>query len=140
MPGRTAGAPSNLGASVAAQDQIAAVFTAGLGGAASYLKTDTGTKTIVAAHATKDRACLIVVHIDETYADAGGTQPVLKIGETSTIEKGAAATVFVDAPAGSVFVFPMLNTATKAIIATLTAGLTTGTGGFTISVIAIPTT
>jgi hypothetical protein len=119
---------------------IAALLAGGIGGSASYVKTDAGTKTLLAAHATKDRASLVVVHIDQVFATGDTSQLILKIGETSTIEKCAAAATFTDAANNAVFVFAFTNTATKAIIATLTAAVGTGTGAATITVIAIPTT
>lgn len=119
---------------------IASVLAGGLGASASYVKTDTGTKTLLAAHATKDRACLVVVHVDQVFANGDTSQLILKIGETSTIEKCAASSVFTNAANGTTFVFAFTNTSTKAVLATLTAAAGTGTGAATITVLAIPTT
>jgi hypothetical protein len=117
---------------------IAVMVTAGLGNSGSYVKTDTGTKTLVAANATKDRGVLVVVTITETFATGDTSQLILKIGETNTIEKCAASAVFTNAAAGSVFCFGFINTSTKAIIATLTASAGTGTGAFSYVVLALP--
>ena len=123
-----------------ASSGIASVLAGGLGAAASYVKTDTGTKTLLAAHATKARACLVVVRIDEVFATGDTSQLILKVGETSTIEKCAAAASFTNAALGAVFVFAFTNLATKAVLVTLTAAAGTGTGAATVTVIAIPTT
>lgn len=117
---------------------VAALVTAGLGNSATYIKTDTGTKTLLAANSTKDRGVLVLVHIDETFATGDTSQLILKIGEADTIEKAAAAAVFTDAAAGANFVFGFVNTSTKAILATLTAAVGTGTGGASITVLALP--
>lgn len=118
---------------------VAGLLAAGLGVSTSYIKTDTGTKTLIAAHATKDRAVLVQVHIDVAFADGDTSQLILKLGETSTIEKCAAAAVFTNALVGTNFIFGFQNLATKAILATLTAAVGTGTGAATITVLAIPT-
>ena len=81
---------------------------------------------------------LVLVTINETYANVGGAQPTVKIGETGTTEKGIAAATLTGATAGSIFVAGFTNTATDAIIATLTAATVTATGGCTITVIALP--
>ena len=119
---------------------VAALLTAGLGGSASVLKTDTLTHTIVAAHATKDRACIIMVVVDETYAVGTGTLPALVIGEADTTNKFMAAGTLDTEAAGTVLFFAGTNTATKAITATSTAAVGNSTGGCSITVLAIPTT
>ena len=122
-----------------AQGGLAAILSAGLGGADSILKSEAATHTLVAAHATKARAVLAVVHVDETYAIGTGTLPTVKLGEADTIEKFMAATVLDTEAAGTVYVYAGTNTATKAIVATSTAAVGNSTGGCTITVIAIPT-
>jgi hypothetical protein len=112
----------------------------GLGGSDSILKTEAGTHTLVAAHATKDRAVVVVVKVDETYAVGTGTLPTVKIGETDALEKGMAASVLDTEAAGTMLVYAFTNTATKAIVATSTAAVGNATGGCTITVTAIPTT
>lgn len=119
---------------------VAALLTAGLGGSHSILKTEAATHTIVAAHGTKDRACLVLVVVDETYAVGTGTLPTVQIGETDTINKCMADTVLDTEAAGTVLAFAFTNTATKAIIATSTAAVGNSTGGCSITVLAIPTT
>lgn len=119
---------------------VGALLTAGLGGAVSVTKTDAATTTIVAANATKDRACLVLVTVDETYAIGTGTLPTVKIGEDDTVEKCMAGTVLDTEAAGTVLAFAFTNTATKKIIATSTAAVGDATGGCSITVLAIPTT
>jgi len=119
---------------------VAALLTAGLGGSVSCAKTDATTKTIVAANATKDRACLVLVTVDETYAVGTGTLPTVEVGEDDTIDKCMAHTVLDTEAAGTVLAFAFTNTATKKIIATTTAAVGNSTGGCSITVLAIPTT
>ena len=119
---------------------VAALLTAGLGGSVSVLKTSAATTTIVAANATKDRACLVLVVVDETYAVGTGTLPTIAIGEDDTIAKCMATTVLDTEAAGTVLAFAFTNTATKKIIATSTAAVGNSTGGCSITVLAIPTT
>jgi hypothetical protein len=120
---------------------VAALLTAGLGGSVSVTKTDAATTTIVAAHDTKDRACLVLVVVDETYdVGTGGTLPTVKIGEDGTIEKCMAGTVLDTKAAGTVLAFAFTNTAKKKIIVTSTEAVGDATGGCSITVLAIPTT
>ncbi len=119
---------------------VAALLTAGLGGSVSVTKTDAATTTIVAAHGTKDRACLVLVTVDETYDIGTGTLPTVKIGEDDAIEKCMAGTVLDTKAAGTVLAFAFTNTATKKIIVTTTAAVGNATGGCSITVLAIPTT
>lgn len=119
---------------------VGALLTAGLGGSVSVTKTDAATTTIVAAHGTKDRACLVLVTVDETYDIGTGTLPTVKIGEDDTIEKCMAGTVLDTEAAGTVLAFAFTNTATKKIIVTSTAAVGDATGGCSITVLAIPTT
>jgi trimeric autotransporter adhesin len=127
-------------AKLAAGAGVAALLTAGLGGSVSCVKTDAATKTIVAAHGTKDRACLVLVVVDETYAIGTGTLPTVEIGEDDTIDKCMAHGVLDTEAAGTVLAFAFTNTATKKIIATATAAVGNATGGCSITVLAIPTT
>lgn len=127
-------------AKLAAGAGVAALLTAGLGGSVSVTKTSAATDTVVAAHATKDRACLVLVVVDETYDIGTGTLPTVAIGEDDTIEKCMADTVLDDEVAGTVLAFAFTNTATKKIIVTTTAAVGDATGGCSVTVLAIPTT
>ena len=122
----------------AAEINALAAAASGLGSSNSYAKTDAGVKTLVAAHATKDRGVLVVVRCNETLADGDGTKPTIKIGETDSDAKCIAANVITVASAGDRFVYGFSNTATKAILATLVAGTGTATGGFDVLVLALP--
>ena len=119
---------------------VAALLTAGLGGSVSVTKTSAATDTVVAAHGTKDRACLVLVTVDETYYSGTGTRPTVKIGEDDAIEKCMAGTVLDTEAAGTVLAFAFTNSAGKDIIATTTAAVGNATGGCSITVLAIPTT
>lgn len=119
---------------------VASLLTSALGGSHSVIKSETGTHTVVAAHGSKDRACVAVGIVDETFANGDTSQTVVELGETDTIDKMWDHTKFVNAAAGTVFVGAFTNTATKAIVATSTAAAGTGTGGVTFVVLAIPTT
>jgi len=133
-----AGAVTNT--ALASGAGVGALLTAGLGGSDSILESETATHTLVAAHGSKDRACLVVVVVDEVFATGDTSQTVIEIGETDNVNKCMANTVLVDAALASVWVFAFTNTATKAIIATSVAAAGTGTGGCSITVLAIPTT
>lgn len=119
---------------------VAALLTAGLGGSVSVTKISAATDTVVAAHDTKDRACLVLVVVDETYDAGTGTLPTVKIGEDGAIEKCMAGTVLDTEAAGTVLAFAFTNTATNKIIVTSTAADGDATGGCSITVLAIPTT
>lgn len=130
---------TQLNALASSSAGLAALLASGLGASAAFAKTDAATTTLMAADATKDRACLVVVHVDETYDIGTGTLPTVKIGEDDTVEKCMAATVLDTEAAGTVLVFAFTNTATKKIIVTTTAAVGDATGGCTVTVLAIPT-
>lgn len=120
---------------------VAALLAAGLGASISYLSTKNNTTTLLASHASKDRAILVVVTVDEALDDGTGTQPTFSIGETTTgVAAFAPTSAFVDAAAGTVFVFGGKNLATKNITVTGVQAVGDATGGITVAVLAIPTT
>jgi hypothetical protein len=120
---------------------VAALLTAGLGGSQTIAKTETGAKTIVAAHETKDRACIVVAVVTEAFATGDTSRTIVTVGEADTPDKMWAATSFPDGlAAGTVLVGAFTNSATKAITITSTAAAGTGTGGCSVTVLAIPTT
>lgn len=119
---------------------VAALLTAGLGGSQTVIKTETGAKTIVAAHETKNRACIVVAVVTEAFT-GDTSRTIVTVGEEDTADKCWAATTFPDGLAlGTVLVGAFTNLATKAITVTSTAAEGTGTGGVAVTVIAIPTT
>lgn len=135
----TIGAAKVTSAMLASGAGLAAVLTAGLGNSVSYVKTDDGTKTILAANATNDRGVLVVAVVDEAFTDGDGAQPTIAIGETDTTSKGMADTVLKDASAGAVFCAGFLNTSTKAIIATVAKATgSSSTGAASFAVLALP--
>lgn len=120
---------------------VAAALAAGLGGSTTIIKSETGTKTIVAANATKDRACLVIATVTEAFATGNTSRTIVTVGEASTPDKMWAATAFPNGLAlGTVLVGAFTNTSTKAISVTSTAAVGTGTGAVAITVVAIPTT
>ncbi len=117
---------------------LAAVITAGLGNSVSYVKTDDGAKVILADNAAKARGVLVVAVVDEAFADVGGTQTVIEIGEEDTIDKGIDHTILASAAKGAVFCRGFVNTAGKDIIATVSKATGTSTGGASFAVLALP--
>lgn len=133
------GAEVSVSATPAELNALASAAS-GLGSSNGYVRTDNGTKTLVAAHATKDRGVLVVVTVDTAFDTGDGSAPVVTIGETDTPNKGMVNTVLVHGvAAGTRFVFGFTNTATKAITATLTAATgATSTGAYSILIMALP--
>lgn len=119
---------------------IAALVTAGMGDSKVYVKTDAGAKTVLAANVAPagDRAVLIVINVDETFADGTGTQTAFTFGETGSATKFADGTLLAGATAGDVFVLAGMLTEATALLATATAATGDGTGGISITVLALP--
>ncbi len=100
---------------------------------AAYIKTDTGTKTLAAAHATLDRIVWLTVEVTTAFANGDGAQPTLALGETSSTSKFAATSVFTGKAVGH-YTFCGKLSATKALLATQTTGTgSTETGAYTIN-------
>jgi hypothetical protein len=125
-------------AMLAAGAGLGAIVTAGLGNSAAYVKTTDGAQTLVAAHGSKDRGVLVLAVVDETFADVGGNQPTFTVGEAGTADKCWAAATFTNAAAGTIFCKGFLNTNTKAIIVTAAKAVGAGTGGLSITALALP--
>lgn len=135
------GAGKVTSAMLASGAGVASLLTAGLGASASYIKTKNDTTDLLAGHATKARAVLIVVVVDETLADAGGTAPTFSVGEESgAVDKFVTTASLATKAAGTVQVYAGTQTANKKIQVTGTTKVGTGTGGITVTVIGIPTT
>ena len=118
---------------------LSAVVAAGLANAASYPSTDAATNTLVAANASKDRGVLVMLVVTETYATNGGTQPTVKVGEDTQTELGIAAATVADKTSGTILCAGFLNTSTRKVIVTTTAGDgALGTGACTVIAIALP--
>lgn len=118
---------------------LAALIAAGLGASASYDKTTNGAQTLLASDPAA-RVVLIVVVVNETFADGDTSQTVFIIGETDTTNKFAASTVFSTGPAaaGDIFILAGSLTADKALLVTGTPAAGTGTGGIDVIVFALP--
>ncbi len=117
---------------------VAALLAAGAGASASYTKATTGVQTLLAG-AAGDRSVIIIVTIDETFANGDGAQPTFSIGQTGTAAKFAATGAFTGATAGAVKTFAGTLTGTDALIITAVAGTgTTETGGLSVTVLALP--
>jgi hypothetical protein len=104
----------------------------------SYIRTDVGTKDLLAAAAAA-RKVMIVVTVTTAFANGDGAQPTLTIGEESgSATKFAAAAKFTGAAAGATFVFAGILTSAKKLQAVLVAATgSTSTGAYTIDVIAV---
>jgi hypothetical protein len=108
-------------------------------GEVTYVKTDTGVKTLLGASAVA-RLAIVKITITEVFADAGGAQPVVTIGDTGvgTDDAVVAAALLVDAPLGKVFYAAGPILATEDFIVTLTAATGAGTGGVKIEYGLVP--
>lgn len=124
-------------AKLASGAAVGALLTAGLGASKSYLKTQNTADTLLAS-ATGDRSVLIVVVVDETFADVGGTQPTFTIGQTGTANKFAGTAAFANKTAGTVLTFAGTLTGTDNLIVTGVHATVDGTGGITVTVLALP--
>jgi hypothetical protein len=115
---------------------LAAAIAAGLGASAAYPKTTSGAQTLLAGDAAA-RVALIIVVVDEVFANGTGAQTVFTVGETDSASKFMANTVCVSAAAGTVFFCAGTLTATKALLVTGTAATGTGTGGISVSALVL---
>jgi hypothetical protein len=132
--------PAQLNTLAGSSAGIAALLAGGLGGSAAYAKTTNTTAELVAAHATKARAVLVVAVVTESFADGDGGQPTFTVGEADTLNKFFDTAAFTGAAAGTVLVAAGTNTATKNISVTGVQATGTGAGAINVTVIAIPTT
>ena len=116
---------------------LASLIAAGNGASASYVKTDTGAKTLLAANATGEggRSVLIIVTVDETFADGTGAATKFDIGETDATTKFKAT--LNTGTAGDVLTYAGSLTEEKALLVTATPATGTGTGGISVTVLAL---
>ena len=106
-------------------------------GELTAIVTDAGTKTLIAA-AANARNVIVTVNVTTVFATGDGAQPTLSIGQTGSVSKFAATSIFVSAAAGATFTFGGILTGGDALIATQVAGTgTTETGAYTITAIAV---
>ena len=116
----------------------AALLASALSGSWPVEKTDAGSFNFLNAYPAADRACLVLVRVDETYDPGTGELPTVAIGETDAPTKGMGAGVLTNQLAGTTLAFAFMNTAGKALTVTSTAAGGDATGGCTIVVLAIP--
>jgi len=122
-------------ASTGAVEFAGATPSNGVGASDSYIKTDAGAQSLLAA-APVDRAVVIVVTIDETFAAGSGAATLFDIGETDTTNK--FKNDLNTGSAGAILTYGGVLTAGKALLVTVTAATGTGAGGVTVSVLAMP--
>lgn len=117
---------------------VAALLAAGLGASKAYTKAANGADPLLAG-AVGDRSVLIVVTVDEAFANGDGAQPTFQIGQTGTAAKFADTTAFADKAAGTVLTFAGTLTGADDLLVTAVAGTgTTETGGISVTVLALP--
>jgi hypothetical protein len=126
-------------AEITALEVISSSLVAGgLGASGAYIKTDNGTKDLLAGNAAT-RVVLIAVVTTETIADGDGAKPVFTIGEESGSATKFAADAAIGTTAGDVKLFVGTLTATKKLQVYVTAGTgTTETGAISVTVLALP--
>jgi hypothetical protein len=119
---------------------VAALVAAGLGAGVDVDHADATPKTVLAAHATKDRALLVIATCTESLA--GNDAPTFKLGWDVSLEGIFAAATLAGGTAGTVKASAGVLPATKALIATLATGGTTtnDAGAYNFVVLALPTT
>lgn len=117
---------------------LAALFTAGLGGSGSWVKTDTGVKTIHTGTAGTKKV-FIICTVTEAFTGAGD-QTTFKIGQVGTDDKFAATSLFTDAILNKVFVVCGELTASTNLIVTVAPAAGAGTGGLAVAAIILPAT
>jgi len=105
----------------------------------NFTKTSVGTFTLAAASAA-ERNVLIVVKITKTFAAGTGAKPTFKLGETDTLEKYAATTIFAGGVKGDILVFVGTLTSTKSLLVTVVAATGTGEGALSVEAIVLPAT
>jgi hypothetical protein len=110
------------------------------GATAAYPGTTAGVQTLLTA-VPYDRIVTINVRVTTVFADGDGAQPVFIIGPSSNDDGFLAATVLVDAAAGTNFNVAGLLPADETLIVTATAGTgTTETGAIAVTAVTVPST
>src|SRR5687767_4714690 len=111
---------------------VAAAIAAGTEAHGDYPSTTSGAQTILASAAV-DRVVLIVVQVTEAFADAGGTQPVFILGQTSSTNKFMINSVLASASLHAKKVIVGTLSSGTALLATGTAGVGAGTGAISVT-------
>jgi len=119
---------------------LAALVSGSLGSGTLVDHADASPVTLLAAHATKDRAVLVIATCTESLA--GSDAPTFNVGWTADTDGLLDELVVAGATAGQTFIGAGVVPATNAIIATLATGGTTtnDAGKFHVAVLALPTT
>lgn len=94
----------------------------------SYDKTTNGTNMAWGANANSSRVIVGVIEVTETFADGGGTQPVMSLGQTGAVESLVPAALLIGATVGTRIPFVGALDATKQLLVTATAKVGAGTG------------
>jgi hypothetical protein len=122
---------------------VAAALAAGLGASANVAHGDASPVTVLAAHATKDRACIVMAICTESLAGGGG-EPTFDWGWDVDPDGLLDQLVVASATVGDVLLGAGVLPATKALICTIVDGAADGgpavSGAFATVVIALPTT
>ena len=123
---------------------VAALLAAGLGGSAKVLKTSAGAIPCLTPNPTQDRACIVVLVVDETYDEGTGTLPTVLLAyadpdhlETAVILM--ANTVLTNQVAGTVLTFAFVLPAVYTLGVGATAKVGDATGGCSVVAWALPT-
>ena len=106
------------------------------GAAVAYPKTAVGVLSLLAASPDFDRDVVVIVCVDEVFANGGGTQTTFKIGTDTSDVAFAATAVFTAAALRGSFIFTGKLAKGDRVIVTAVAATSTGTGG--ISVVVLP--
>lgn len=117
---------------------LAALFAAGLGGSGSWVKTDTGVKTIHTG-TTGTKKVFIICTVTEAFTGAED-QTTFKIGQVGTDDKFAATSLFTDAAINTVKVVCGELTASTNLIVTVAPRANAGTGALAVAAIILPAT
>ena len=119
---------------------LAAAIAAGLGASGNVDHADASPVTLMAAHATKDRACIVVAICTETLA-AVTLKPTFDWGWAADADGLLDQLVVASATIGQVFIGAGVLPATAPLICTIADGTGGGAAGkFATVVIALPTT
>lgn len=109
---------------------------ASAGKKASYAKTADGAQTALLPAALIDRQVLVVVTVNETFAQSTGTKSAFDIGETGATHKFRQT--LNSGNSGAQTFYDGTLSANKELLVTATAAAGDGAGGIDVSVVAVP--
>lgn len=119
-------------------DTAEAILASIKGKRTAQTKTSDGASTLLAAHATTARTVLVLVTVDEVFANGTGTQTAFTLGVGASADSITDGSDLVDAAAGATFMYGAAVPITEAVTITATPATGTGTGGVTVTVIGVP--